>query len=99
MHSVLWDLNIPLEVATITYEGNDTCTAMANAQTPTPCTQHMDIKYIALCDWVEQYLLILDWIDTKIKLEIPSLRHYNTPLKTNKKFYIQFFVLINVYCF
>jgi hypothetical protein len=31
----------------------------------------MDIKYFALCDWVEQDLLILDRIDTKIDLADP----------------------------
>jgi hypothetical protein len=31
----------------------------------------MDIKYFALCDWVEQDLLILDRIDTKINLANP----------------------------
>jgi hypothetical protein len=53
IRSVLWDLNIPQEAATITYEDNDACTAMANSQKPTPRTCHMDIKYLALCDWVE----------------------------------------------
>ncbi len=69
--SVLWDLNIPQEAATITYEDNDACTAMANAQKPTPRTHHMDIKYFALCDWVEQDLLILERIDTNINLADP----------------------------
>jgi hypothetical protein len=44
---------------------------MANAQKPTQRTQHMDIKYFALCNWVEQDLLILDQIDTKINLANP----------------------------
>jgi hypothetical protein len=71
IRSVLWDLNVPQEAATITYEDNDACTAMANAQKPSPRTVHMDIKYFALCNWVEQVLLILDWIDTKINLADP----------------------------
>ena len=68
IRSVLWDLNIPQEAATITYEDNNACTAMANAQKPTPLTQHMDIKYFALCDWIEQDLTCLEWIDKKINL-------------------------------
>jgi hypothetical protein len=49
--SILWDLNIPQEAATIAYEDNDGCTAMANAQKPTTRTCHIDIKYFALvCD-------------------------------------------------
>jgi hypothetical protein len=55
--SVLWDLNIPQEVATMTYEDNDACTAMNNAQKPTPRTRHIDIKHFALRDWVEQDLI------------------------------------------
>jgi hypothetical protein len=71
IHSILWDLNIPQEAATITYEDNDACNAMANAQKPTPRTLHMDIKYFALCDWVEQDLLILKRIGTNINLADP----------------------------
>jgi hypothetical protein len=69
--SVLWDLNIPQEAATIIYEDNAACTPMADAQKPTPRTRHMDIKYFALCDWVEQDLLILERIETNINLADP----------------------------
>jgi hypothetical protein len=48
--SVLWDLNIPQESATLLYEDNDACTAIANAQKPKPCTRHMDIKYFSLSE-------------------------------------------------
>ena len=48
--SILWDINIPQEAATITYEDNDGCTAMGNARKPTSRTRHIDIKYFALCD-------------------------------------------------
>jgi hypothetical protein len=36
VHSILWDLGIPQEAATLLYEDNNACTAMANAQKPTP---------------------------------------------------------------
>jgi len=49
--SVLWDLGVPQEAATLLYEDNDACTAMANAQKPTPRTRHMDIKYFSLSEW------------------------------------------------
>jgi hypothetical protein len=42
--SVLWDLGIPQENATILYKDNDACTAMGNAQKPTPRTLHMEIN-------------------------------------------------------
>jgi hypothetical protein len=36
LHSILWDLNVPQDAATILYEDNDGATAMANAGKPTP---------------------------------------------------------------
>ena len=36
VRSILWDLDIPQEAATVLYEDNETCTAMGNAQKPTP---------------------------------------------------------------
>jgi hypothetical protein len=68
VRSVLCDLNIPQEAATLLYEDNDACTAMGNAQKPTSRTRHMDIKYFSLCEWVEQDLVILDRINTSINM-------------------------------
>ncbi len=66
VRSILWDLDIPQEAATVAYKYNDGCTAMGNAQKPTPCTRHINIKYFVLCDWVERDLIILERIDTFI---------------------------------
>ena len=68
VRSILWDLGIPQEAATLLYEDNDACTTMANAQKPTPHTHHIDIKYFSLCDWVEPDLMLLERIDTKINM-------------------------------
>jgi hypothetical protein len=68
IHSILWDLGIPQEAATLLYEDNNGCTAMGNAQKPTTRTRHIDIKYFSLCDWVERDLTILDRIDTSINM-------------------------------
>jgi hypothetical protein len=68
VRSILWDLDIPQEAATLLYEDNDGCTAMGNAQKPTPRTQHIDIKYFSLCEWVERDLILLDRIDTSINM-------------------------------
>ncbi len=38
VRSILWDLNVPQEAATIAYKDNDGCTAMGNAQKPTART-------------------------------------------------------------
>ena len=66
--SILWDLGIPQEAATVLYEDNDACTAMGNAQKPTPRTRHIDIKYFLICEWIEQDLMILQQIDTTINM-------------------------------
>ena len=66
IRSILWDLNIPQQAASILYEDNDGCTAMANAQKPTSRTRHMDIRYFALSDWVERDMMILERIDTSV---------------------------------
>jgi len=66
--SVLWDLGIPQEAATILYEDNDACAAMGNAQKPTTRTRHMDIKYFSICEWVERDLMHLERSDTSINM-------------------------------
>ncbi len=66
--SVLWDLDIPQKAAILLYEDNNACTAMENAQKPTPRTRHIDIKYFLLSEWVERDLMWLERIDTSINL-------------------------------
>ena len=58
VRSILWDLHVPQEAATILFEDNDGCTAMCNAQKPTTRTRHIDIKYFSLCEWVECNLML-----------------------------------------
>ena len=66
--SVLWDLGVPQCAATVAYEDNDACTMMAQAQKPTPRARHIDIKYHVLCQWVEQDLIKLERISTKLNI-------------------------------
>ena len=61
-------MGVPQHAASVLYEDNDACTAMAMAQKPTPRTRHMDIKYQVICEWVERDLLNLKRIDTSINL-------------------------------
>jgi hypothetical protein len=68
IRSILWDLGLPQESASFLYEDNDACTAMAMAHKPTTRTRHMDIKFHALCEWVERDLLKLERIDTTINM-------------------------------
>jgi hypothetical protein len=66
--TILWDLTIPQEAATLLYEDNDACTTRANAQKPTPRTRHMDIKYFTLSESVERDLMLFEHIDMSINL-------------------------------
>jgi hypothetical protein len=68
IRSVLWDLNILQEAATMLYKDNDGCTAMGKAQKPMSRTHHIDIKYFSICEWVEWDLVLLDCIDTSINM-------------------------------
>ena len=74
--SILWDLGIPQEAATILYEDNDGATAMANAGKPTSRSRHIDIKYYAIQEWVERDLVILTRIDTSLNMG----DHFTKPL-------------------
>ena len=68
VRSILWDLGIPQLAATLLYEDNDACTAMANANKPTSRTRHMDIRHFALTEWVERDLVALERVHTSINL-------------------------------
>ena len=68
VRSILWDLHVPQEAATILFEDNDGCTAMGNAQKPTTRTCRINIKYFSLCEWVERDLMLLERIDTSINM-------------------------------
>jgi hypothetical protein len=62
--SLLQDIGIEQTDATILFEDNNGALMMANAQQPTKCTRHIEIKHFALLDWVEQDMLILQAIST-----------------------------------
>ena len=64
IRSILFDLDVPQEAATILYEDNDGAIGMANAQKPTSRTRHMEVRYFALSEWVERDLLRLSRIHT-----------------------------------
>ena len=82
VRSVLWDLGVPQHAASILYEDNDACTAMAMAQKPTPAprTRHMDIKYQVICEWVERDLLHLKRIHTTVNLADLFTKNLTTSL-------------------
>ena len=65
IRSILDDLDIPQEHATLVYEDNKAAIGMANAGRPTKRTKHVDTRYFALQSWVEQDLILLKSIPTK----------------------------------
>jgi hypothetical protein len=58
----------PQEAVTVLYEDNDACTAMGNEQKPIPHTQHIDVKYFAICEWIERDLMHMERIDITINM-------------------------------
>ena len=68
VRSVMHDIGIPQDAASVLYKDNEGAIAMANAQKPTTRTRHMDIRYFAIVDWVERDLLVLDYIHTSKNL-------------------------------
>ena len=64
VRSILDEIGIPQDNATVLYEDNQGALLMANAQQPTKRTRHMDIKNFALQDWVKNDLIELVRIST-----------------------------------
>ena len=58
LRSILDEINVPQENATVMYEDNQGALLMANAGQPTRRTRHVDIREFALLDWVERDLVI-----------------------------------------
>ena len=64
IRSILDDLGIAQEEATILYEDNKGAISMANVGHPTKRTKHIDTRYFALQSWIEEDLLHLMHIPT-----------------------------------
>ena len=64
IRSILDEIGLPQESATVLYEDNHGALLMANAQQPTKRTKHMDTRHFALQDWVERDLILLRRINT-----------------------------------
>ena len=62
--SILNDLGIEQQQATVIYEDNEGVILMANAGKPTKRTRNVDIKFFAIQSWVEQDLLRFKHIST-----------------------------------
>ena len=66
LRSLLADLKLDQNDATILYEDNMGAYRMASAGQPTPQTRHIDIRTFALLDWVERDLIAVEHISTTI---------------------------------
>ena len=64
VRSILDEINIPQENATVLHIDNNGALLMGNAQQPTRRTKHVDIKKFALLDWIQHDLLIMQRINT-----------------------------------
>ena len=64
LRSLLEEIGLRQEEATILYEDNQGALLMANAQRPTKRTKHMDLKHFGLQEWVQRDLIILNRINT-----------------------------------
>ena len=64
IRSILAQIGLPQDEATVLFEDNQGALLMANAQQPTKRTRHMDIKTFAIQEWVEKDLLTLKRINT-----------------------------------
>ena len=64
LRPLLDEIGIPQNHAMMIYEDNTDALMMVNAGQPTRCTRHMDIRYFAIQDWVEEDLVVLEHIHT-----------------------------------
>ena len=64
LRTLLEEIGLRQEAATILFEDNQGALLMANAQRPTKRTRHMDIRYFTIQQWVAEDLLCLKRIDT-----------------------------------
>ena len=64
VRSVLNDLNMPQNLATVIYEDNRGCLKMTQAMKPTRRTRHVDTRYFAILNWIETDQLHIKKIDT-----------------------------------
>jgi hypothetical protein len=84
--SLMQDIGLEQKEATILFEDNNGALIMANAQQPTKRMRHMDIKYFALLDWVEQDILLLEHIKTSDNIADAILRT-TTKTYTHYRYY------------
>jgi dUTP pyrophosphatase len=64
VRSILDEINVPQEEATILFIDNNGALMMGNAQQPTRRTRHMELKKFAILDWIQHDLIFMKRIST-----------------------------------
>jgi hypothetical protein len=64
VRSILNEINMPQDAATILFIDNNGALMMGNAQQPTRRTRHLDLKKFAILDWIQCDLMIMQRIAT-----------------------------------
>jgi hypothetical protein len=64
VRTILDEIDLPQDEATILYIDNNGALMMGNAQQPTRRTRHLELKKFAIIDWVKKDLLIMKRIST-----------------------------------
>lgn len=64
LRTLLSEIGLPQESATVLYEDNQGALLMGQAQKPTRRTRHMDTKFFGLQDWIKRDLIIMKRINT-----------------------------------
>ncbi len=64
LRTIMEEIGLMQEEATVLYEDNQGALLMANAQKPTKRTRHMSVKTFALQDWVSHDLISIQRINT-----------------------------------
>ena len=57
LHTIMQEIGLEQAKANILYKDNQGVLLMAQAEQPTQCTKHIDIKHFALQQWVERSIL------------------------------------------
>jgi hypothetical protein len=59
VRSILNEINMPQDAATILFIDNNGALMMGNAQQPTRRTRHLDLKKFAILDWIQRDLVVM----------------------------------------
>ena len=99
IRSILDEIKVPQNAATMLFEDNQGALMMANAGQPTRRTRHICIKQFALMDWVKEDLLELKYIETSkncadaLTKQLDRIlyhRHFDVLMGINKPPYANF---------